>query len=33
VRVSGKQIDDLQAVQKHLLSIDFNLPLQFENYR
>ncbi len=33
VRVSGKQIDDLQAVQKHLLSMDFNLPLQFENYR
>jgi len=33
VRVSGKQIDDLQAVQKHLLSKDFDLPLQFENYR
>lgn len=33
IRVSGKQIDDLQAVQKHLLSLDFKVPLQFENYR
>ncbi|PIO47686.1 MAG: YajQ family cyclic di-GMP-binding protein [[Chlorobium] sp. 445] len=33
IRVSGKQIDDLQAVQKHLLALDLNLPLQFENYR
>lgn len=33
IRVSGKQIDDLQAVQKHLLSLDFEIPLQFENYR
>ncbi|MCS7013094.1 MAG: YajQ family cyclic di-GMP-binding protein [Chloroherpetonaceae bacterium] len=33
IRVSGKQIDDLQAVQKHLLSLDFEVPLQFENYR
>ncbi len=33
VRVSGKQIDDLQAVQKHLLSLDLGVPLQFVNYR
>ncbi|MCS7212546.1 MAG: YajQ family cyclic di-GMP-binding protein [Chloroherpetonaceae bacterium] len=33
IRVSGKQIDDLQAVQKHLLLLDFEVPLQFENYR
>lgn len=33
IRVSGKQIDDLQAVQKHLLSIDLGIPLQFVNYR
>lgn len=33
VRVSGKQIDDLQTVQKSLLAMDFNVPLQFVNYR
>lgn len=33
VRVSGKQLDDLQAVQKALLATDFGVPLQFVNYR
>lgn len=33
VRVSGKQLDDLQAVQQALLAMDFGVPLQFENYR
>ena len=33
VRVSGKQIDDLQAVMQALKARDFGVPLQFENYR
>lgn len=33
LRVSGKKIDDLQAVISHLKSIDFKVPLQFVNYR
>jgi cyclic-di-GMP-binding protein len=33
VRVTGKQLDDLQAVQRLLGSMDLALPLQFENYR
>jgi uncharacterized protein YajQ (UPF0234 family) len=33
LRVSGKKIDDLQAVIAHLKSIDFKVPLQFVNYR
>lgn len=33
VRVSGKKLDDLQAVQKALLATDFGVPLQFVNYR
>jgi uncharacterized protein YajQ (UPF0234 family) len=33
VRVSGKQIDDLQTVQKALLAMDLGVPLQFVNYR
>lgn len=33
VRVSGKQLDDLQAVMQALRAKDFGLPLQFENYR
>ena len=33
VRVSAKQIDDLQAVMKTLSAKDFGVPLQFENYR
>ncbi len=33
VRVSGRQLDDLQAVIVTLRSRDVGLPLQFENYR
>lgn len=33
VRVSGKQLDDLQAVMGALKTQDFKIPLQFENYR
>jgi uncharacterized protein YajQ (UPF0234 family) len=33
VRVSGKKLDDLQAVIAHLKAQDFDVPLQFENYR
>jgi hypothetical protein len=33
VRVSGKQLDELQAVIAALKSRDFGVPLQFENYR
>ena len=33
VRVSGKQIDDLQAVIQALKTKDFGVPIQAENYR
>lgn len=33
VRVSGKKLDDLQAVMKMLKDADFGVPLQFVNYR
>jgi len=33
VRVSGKKLDDLQAVIAHLKTLDLGVPLQFENYR
>ena len=33
VRVSARQIDDLQAVMTGVRAKDFGLPLQFENYR
>ena len=33
VRVSGKQIDDLQAVIQALRAKEFGIPLQVENYR
>ena len=33
VRVSGKQLDELQAVMQVLRAKDFGAPLQFENYR
>ena len=33
VRISGKQIDDLQAVMQALKANDFGVPLQVENYR
>ncbi|HEX3466857.1 MAG TPA: YajQ family cyclic di-GMP-binding protein [Candidatus Elarobacter sp.] len=33
IRVSGKSKDDLQKVQQMLKGLDFELPLQFTNYR
>ncbi len=33
VRVSGKQIDDLQAVIQAVKAADFGVPIQVENYR
>ena len=33
VRVSGKQVDDLQAVIQALKKRDFGIPIQVENYR
>ena len=33
VKVSARQIDDLQAVMQGLGQKDFGVPLQFENYR
>jgi hypothetical protein len=33
IRVSGKSKDDLQKVQQLLKSLDYELPLQFVNYR
>ena len=33
VRVSGKQIDDLQAVIQAIKAKDFGVPIQAENYR
>ena len=33
IRVSGKSRDDLQKVIAHLKELDYELPLQFTNYR
>lgn len=33
IRVTGKSRDDLQKVISHLKSMDYELPLQFVNYR
>ncbi|HCD52706.1 MAG TPA: YajQ family cyclic di-GMP-binding protein [Balneolaceae bacterium] len=33
VRVTGKKIDDLQAVIQHLKSKDMGIPLQFVNFK
>ncbi len=33
IRVSGKNIDDLQKVMQHLKSLDFKAPLVFDNFR
>lgn len=33
IRVAGKNKDDLQKVQETLRQLDFELPLQFVNYR
>lgn len=33
VRVSGKQLDDLQAVQQAVRELDLDLPISFQNYK
>lgn len=33
IRVSGKNIDDLQNVMKHLKSLELKAPLVFDNFR
>jgi len=33
VRVTGKQLDELQAIQQKLMSLDLPMTIQFENYR
>lgn len=33
VRVSGKQLDDLQAVQQAVRELDLDLPISFTNYK
>ncbi|MFA9374471.1 YajQ family cyclic di-GMP-binding protein [Poseidonibacter sp.] len=33
IRVTGKNIDDLQAVMRHLKSLELKAPLVFENFR
>lgn len=33
VRISGKVLDDLQAIQQHLRAADLKIHLQFVNYR
>ena len=33
IRVTGKNIDDLQAVMRHLKSLDLKAPLVFDNFK
>ncbi|RXJ96178.1 YajQ family cyclic di-GMP-binding protein [Malaciobacter molluscorum] len=33
IRVTGKNIDDLQAVMRHLKSLELKAPLVFDNFR
>lgn len=33
IRVSGKNIDDLQTIMKHLRTLDFKSPLVFDNFK
>ena len=33
IRVTGKNIDDLQNIMKHLKSLEFKSPLVFDNFR
>jgi uncharacterized protein YajQ (UPF0234 family) len=33
IRVTAKNIDDLQKIMKHLKSLDFKAPLVFDNFR
>jgi uncharacterized protein YajQ (UPF0234 family) len=33
IRVTSKNIDDLQKIMKHLKSLDFKSPLVFDNFK
>ena len=33
IRVTGKNIDDLQTIMKHLKSLEFKSPLVFDNFK
>ena len=33
LRVSGKKIDDLQAIMKHLKEKDFDIHMSFSNFK
>ena len=33
IRLTGKNIDDLQEVMKHLKSLDLKAPLVFDNFK
>ena len=33
IRVTGKNIDDLQKIMKHLKEMEFKSPLVFDNFR
>ncbi len=33
IRVSGKNLDDLQSIMKHLKSLELKAPLVFDNFR
>ncbi|MGB6328601.1 MAG: YajQ family cyclic di-GMP-binding protein [Halarcobacter sp.] len=33
IRITGKNIDDLQTIMTHLKSLDFKSPLVFDNFR
>ena len=33
IRVSGKNLDDLQSIMRHLKSLDLKAPLVFDNFR
>ncbi|MFA7083574.1 MAG: YajQ family cyclic di-GMP-binding protein [Arcobacteraceae bacterium] len=33
IRVTGKNLDDLQAIMKHLRSLELKAPLVFDNFR
>ena len=33
IRVTGKNIDDLQTIMKHLKTLDLKAPLVFDNFK
>ena len=33
IRVTGKNIDDLQTIMKHLKTLELKAPLVFDNFR